>query len=296
MNEDVHSASGGRAISTGIGLMAAAVFLFALNDALGKWLVAAYPVGELLLFRSIVGIALLSPFIGRAGLAAFAYAPRPGLQALRIALSVAEVAMFFWAVGYLPLADVMTFYMAAPIYVTALSVVLLAERVGWRRWTAVLVGFAGVIVALGPSARSLSLPAAIALGGSAIFALLMICTRSLRGTGNTVLVTGQVFGTLAFGIIAAPFAWVTPSWPHVALLGLFGVTAIVALACVNRSLMLAPASIVVPYQYTMIVWGALLGYLMFGDVPAFNVIAGAAIIVAAGLYIFLREQARATTG
>ncbi len=293
MPKDTHS---GPTTSRGIILMATGVFLFALNDALGKWLVAAYPVGELLLFRSLVGIVLLSPFIGQTGLAAFACAPRPGLQVVRIVLSVAEVAMFFWAVGYLPLADVMTFYLAAPIYVTALAVVLLAERVGWRRWTAVLVGFAGVIVALRPTTQTLSLPAAIALGGSAIFALLLVCTRSLRGTANTVLVTGQVVGTMAFGIITAPFAWVTPSWSHIGLLGLFGVTAIIALACVNRSLILAPASVVVPYQYTMIVWGAILGYLVFGDVPTLDVFVGATIIVGAGLYIFLREQVRAQAG
>jgi drug/metabolite transporter (DMT)-like permease len=283
----------GSARLAGICLMVAGVFLFTLNDALGKWLVRSFSVGELLLIRSLVGIALLLPLIGRAGVTAFTAAPRPGLQVVRVLLSATEVAAFFCAVRTLPLANTLTFYLAGPIYVTALSVVLLGERVGWRRWTAVLVGFVGVIVALQPSAETLTWPALVALAGSMIYALFMTATRALHNTPSTVLVTGQILGTLAFGIATAPFGWVTPSWPDVFLLGLFGTTGIVALFCLNRSLMLAPASVVVPYQYTMIVWGALLGYLVFGDVPGLNVFAGAAIIVAAGLYIFIREQSGA---
>ena len=118
-------------------------------------------------------------------------APRPGLQVLRIVLSTLEVAMFFWAVGYLPLADAVTFYLAGPIYVTAISALLLKERVGWRRWTAVLVGFLGVVIALRPSAATLTLPALIALAGSLSFALLMIVTRVLRETNDTVLIATQ---------------------------------------------------------------------------------------------------------
>jgi drug/metabolite transporter (DMT)-like permease len=292
MLPSIRSNSSAQTTLAGIGLMLAGVFVFSLNDAIGKWLVGSYSVGEILLCRSAIGLALLLPFIQRAGLRAFTAAPRPGLQMLRIVLGVAEVALFFWAVRYLPLADALTFYLAGPIYVTALSVPLLGERVGWRRWSAVLVGFAGVIVALRPSAESLAPPAMIALAGSVIFALLMIATRALRATSNTVLVAGQIIGTMVFGLAAAPFGWVMPSVADAGLLVLFGVNAIVALACVNRSLTLAPASVVVPYQYTMIVWGALLGYLVFGDVPRPNVLAGAAVIVAAGLYIFVREQAR----
>jgi drug/metabolite transporter (DMT)-like permease len=223
-------------------------------------------------------------------LAAFTHAPRPGLQIVRVVLSTLEVAMFFWAVSYLPLADTVTFYLAGPIYVTALSVVLLGEKVGWRRWTAVFVGFAGVLLALRPSAASFTLPAMIALAGSIFFAFLMITTRLLRDTPNTVLIAGQIVGTLIFGAVWAPFAWVTPSPRDFALLSLFGVFSIMALACVNRSLRLAAASVVVPYQYTLIIWAIVLGYAVFGDVPDLFTLIGALTIVGAGLYIFWREQ------
>jgi drug/metabolite transporter (DMT)-like permease len=243
-----------------------------------------------LLIRSVAALLLLAPFVRQGGLAAFASAPRPALQIVRVVLSTLEVAMFFWAVSYLPLADTVTFYLAGPIYVTALSVLLLGEKVGWRRWTAVLVGFAGVLLALRPSAASLTLPAMIALTGSMFFALLMIATRLLRETPNTVLIAGQILGTLIFGAALAPFAWITPSLRDFALLSLFGVFSIMALACVNRSLKLAPASVVVPYQYTLIVWAIVLGYTVFGDVPDLLTLIGAVIIVVAGLYIFWREQ------
>jgi drug/metabolite transporter (DMT)-like permease len=284
-----HSASNTLA---GIVLMLAGIALFSINDALGKWLLTTYSVGELLLIRSVTALILLVPFIRRAGIAAFTQAPRPGLQALRVLLSTLEVAMFFWAVSYLPLADTVTFYLAGPIYVTALCVILLGEKVGWHRWTAVVVGFVGVLLALRPSAASFTLPALIALTGSVIFACLMITTRLLRETPNAVLVAGQLAGTLLFGIVMVPFGWITPPPGDLAMLSLFGVLSIIALACVNRALKLAAASVVVPYQYTMIVWAVVLGYVVFGDAPDMLTLSGALVIVMAGLYIFWREQVR----
>jgi drug/metabolite transporter (DMT)-like permease len=284
--------SGTRSNLAGIGLMLAGTFLFSVNDALGKWLLADYSIGELLLVRSAAGLILLAPLIRQTGIAGFRTAPRPPLQIARVILSTFEVAMFFLAVSQLPLADTKTFYLAGPIYVTALSVILLGESVGWRRWIAVLVGFAGVLLALRPSSASFTPPVLIALTGSMAFACLMIVTRILRETTDTVLAAGQIGGTFVFGALAAPFGWVTPSPRDFVLLALFGVLAMLALACVNRSLKLAPASIVAPYQYTLIVWAIVLGYVVFGDVPDLAMLAGAAVIVAAGLFILWRERVR----
>ena len=279
-----------KAVLAGIGLMLLSVSLFSLNDAVGKWLVAAYPVGEALLIRSLVALALLAPFVWRHGRAAFAAAPRPRLQVVRALISTTEVVCFFWSVGYLPLADVITFYLAAPIYVTALAPFVLGEHVGWRRWAAVLVGFGGVLLALDPSAAALSAPALVALAGSLLYAVLLILTRVLRNTANVVLVASQVATTAAFGLVMAPFGWVAPPPGDFALMVLFGVLAMGGLACLNLSLKTAAASVVVPYQYTMIVWGVVLGLLVFGDRPRGHMLAGAAVIIAAGLFIFFREQ------
>ena len=284
-------ATGRSAALAGILFMLAAVFLFAFNSAAGKWLVAKYSVGEFLLLRSSMTLVLLLPLIWRAGWHVFAHAPRPGMQLLRVVLSSLEIAMFFWAVGYMPLADTTTFYLAGPIYVTALSVVLLGERVGWRRWAAVLVGFCGVVIALRPSAASVTLPALIALGGSMIYALLMITTRMLRETDQTVLMTTQLLGSLLFAAVMAPFGWVAPALPDLMLLAGIAVLQVVSLFCSVRSLQLADASVVAPYQYSLILWSVLFGWQVFGEVPDAYTMIGAAIIVAAGLYIFWRERA-----
>jgi drug/metabolite transporter (DMT)-like permease len=279
-----------RTVLAGIGLMLLSVTLFSLNDAVGKWLVRGYPVGEALMIRSLTALALLAPFLWREGVAAFTAAPRPYLQILGAAISTTEVVCFFWSVGSLPLADVMTFYLSGPIYVTALAPFVLHEHVGWRRWAAVLVGFAGVLLALKPSAAALTAPALVALMGSLLYAGLLIMTRVLRNTANVVLVSSQVATTAIFGLAMAPLGWVTPPAGDLALMVLFGVLAMGGLACLNMSLKRAAASVVVPFQYTMIVWGVVLGFIVFGDQPRAHVLAGAAIIIAAGLFIFFREQ------
>jgi drug/metabolite transporter (DMT)-like permease len=274
----------------GIGLMLLGCFLYSANDALGKWLLATYSVWQMLLIRSTAALVLLAPFVWRTGWAAFRSAPRPWLQVVRIILSSLEVVMFFLAVTHLPLADTVIFYLAGPIYVTALSALLLGEKVGWRRWSAVIVGFVGVLIALQPSPATLTWPALIALGGSISFAFLMITTRVVRGTPDIVLASGQIVATFALAIATAPFAWKSAPLGDVAQMALLGIVGMTALLCVNRSLILAPASLVVPYQYTMLVWATAFGYLVFGDVPTPHVIIGGAIIVAAGLFIFFREQ------
>jgi drug/metabolite transporter (DMT)-like permease len=171
-----------------------------------------------------------------------------------------------------------------------LSAFLLNEKAGWRRGTAVAVGFAGVVLALRPSPASFTLPALIAVGGSLFFAVLLVTTRLLRNTAQMVLISGQLVSTLVFGAVMAPFGWTNPPLLDFLLLVLFGILSVVALACVNRALKLAPAGVVVPYQYTTIIWAIVLGYAVFGDVPDLFMLAGAAVIIAAGLHIFWHEQ------
>jgi drug/metabolite transporter (DMT)-like permease len=273
----------------GIGLMLLSIFMFSFGDALGKFMVATYSVGQLLWLRACAALLVLLPVIWKQR-AEFVHLERPWLQLLRVTLSTLEVAAFFLATVYLPLADVVTYYLACPIFVTALSGVVLGERIGWRRWTAILVGFCGVLIALRPSAQTVSWPAMIALGGSLSFAILMLITRSLRATPDIVLASSQFVGTFLLGAVLSPIGWVTPSAGSLGLFAVAGIISVSALLCVNRSLKLAPASVVVPYQYSMIVWAVIFGFVVFGDVPSWATIVGAAIIIGAGLYIFLREQ------
>lgn len=273
----------------GIGLMLFGIWLFSFGDALGKYIVGTYSVGQLLLLRALFALILLSPLIWRYR-SHFANIERPRLQVLRVVLSTLEVAAFFVSVIYLPLADVITYYLAAPIFVTAGAAFFLGEHVGWRRWTAIGIGFVGVLIALQPSTQTVTWPAMIALGGSLSFAALMLVTRLLRQTTDVVLASSQFIGTFVFGLVLAPIGWVTPTFPDLGLFALAACISIGALLCLNRSLILAPASVVVPYQYTMIIWAVIFGYVAFGDVPTVATLIGAAVIIGAGFYIFLREQ------
>ncbi len=171
-----------------------------------------------------------------------------------------------------------------------LAALILREKVSVGRWLAVLAGFVGVLVTLAPSGASLSLPALVALLGSVLFAVLMIAGRSLRGTPDVTLVGWQTFGTLLLGAALIPFGWVTPTLLDTALLALLGIVAMVAHLCVTRSLKLAEASVVVPYQYTLIVWALIFGWLVFDDWPTPQMLAGASLIVAAGLALIVLER------
>ena len=277
--------------SAGIAFMLVGTALFATNDAMGKWLIATYAVGQMILIRSIAAFLVLLPFIAREGRAVWT-PERPALHAARGLLSALETSLFYAALYYLPLAEVMTFYLAAPIYVVALSALVLRERVGWRRWSAVLVGFLGVVVALGPSLSVDATGSAIAIAGSLCFAVLITLTRRLSAAGGTTLIAWQIVATLLVGLVLAPFAWTSPDAGGLAALCLLGLVSMVAHVCVNRSLAVAEASAVVPFQYTLIVWAIVYGVLIFGDRPTVPLFIGAGLIIASGLFILMRERAR----
>ena len=277
----------------GVLLMLLGMVMFSLNDVLGKWLVSTYSVGQLMLIRSLAALFVLMPFFWRMGWRRLIDVDRPKLHVLRTTLFAIEASGFYFAVAYMPLADTMTYWLAAPIYVAALSPLMLGEKVGWRRWTAIIVGFVGVLIALSPSKDTFTLPALIALAGSMAFGLAMVFGRSLRTTPDTTLVFWQVAGAaILAGIwcLADPAGW-TPVKPlDFGLLSLLGIVAMSAHMLVNRSLKLADAATVVPLQYTMLIWAVIFGWIFFGDAPRSAMLVGAGFIVASGLFIFFREQ------
>ncbi|UXT50543.1 DMT family transporter [Agrobacterium tumefaciens] len=278
----------------GVAVMLLGMLLFALNDAMGKWLVSTYSQGQVILIRSAAALVILVPIVWRAGLSGLVNIERPGLQVARVFFSTAELFCFYFAVAALPLADVMTYWLAAPIYVAALSPFLLGEKVGWRRWTAIAIGFVGVLIALKPSSASLTSAALFSILGSAAFAFMMLSGRQLRNTPDTVLAFWQIIGAALAGIVAvflAPSGWLpVQSGFDLAFLGLLGVVAMAAHVLVNRALKLADAATVAPLQYTLLLWAVIFGWLFFGDVPQTSIVVGAGLIVLSGLYIFFREN------
>ncbi len=269
--------------------------LFTINDALGKWMVQDYAVGQLLALRSLAALAVLAPLIWRRPDIWRKRPEQPVRHIVRVVLVIAEVSFFYWAVQFLPLAETFMFYLAAPIFVTALSVPLLGEKVGVHRWGAIIVGFGGVVLILDPGAASFSTPALIALAGSLSLALMLILARTLKGSDGLTLTAYQSVGVAIAGGLSLPFVWVTPSLLDFALLCLLGVGATFGHFCLNHAMKLSEAALVAPFQYTSLIWALILGYIVWGDLPALRSWAGAAVVVAGGLYIFVRER-RPSTG
>ena len=205
-------------------------------------------------------------------------------------MTTLDTAFFYAAVVYLPLADVMSFYMAGPIYVAALSHLLLGEKVGWRRWVAILLGFCGVLIMLKPSSAAFSLSSSFALAGSIAFAFAIILNRRLRGTSDTNLVTWQTLGTLVGGGVLTIGAWQTPSALDFGAMLLLGIVSCGAHLMITRALKLAPASTLAPLHYTLLLWAVVFGLVFFGDVPGPRILIGSGIVVLAGLFIFHRQK------
>ncbi|MCV9999243.1 DMT family transporter [Pararhizobium sp. YC-54] len=271
-------------------IMLTGMFLFTANDALGKWLTGHHSIGQLVFLRSLMAFLTLLPFAYRAGFRRIFSFERPWLFLFRVLMTVIDTFAFYYAVSLLPLADVMTYWLAAPLYVAALSPLLLGEHVGLTRWCAIGFGFLGVIVALEPTTAMFTPAAVVSLLGSMAFGLVLISARSLRAVPGISMIFWQTFGGVVVGLLVVPTAWETPTsleWPLFAALGMLAMLAHVA---VNWAFKLADASIVAPFQYTQLFWAIIFGWLVFGDFPSAAKLVGAATIVASGLFIFLRER------
>jgi drug/metabolite transporter (DMT)-like permease len=273
----------------GILLIATSTLVFGVNNAIAKHLTQLYPNGEALAIRSGFALMLLLPFIRLRDVKEAARAS-PFLHLARVTCSAVEISCFYWAVTRLQLAEVSTFYLASPIFVTAISAMALKEQVGLARWAATLLGFAGVLVALRPSGSALSWPALVALSGSFIYAFFLAITRRVRTASNTVLVASQLAALALTGASSLPFAFTPPTLSGFAMMAAVGVIGVTGYFCVNRGLQLAPASVVVPFHYLSIVWAVMLGYFVFADIPSAPTLVGAGLVIAAGAFILHREN------
>ena len=268
----------------GVMLYLAGVGLFAINDALGKWLVADYGVGQLMMLRSIGAGVVLAPMILSLRVNVFDRRQAP-LQIARVLCAAIDTFTFYYATRFMPLADVMTFYMATPLIVTALSAPLLGEKVERFRWIAVLIGFVGVLIALRPSPQMFSWAAPLALFGATTFALSQTITRELRDIHWMPLVFWQFVGGGLIGAATTPFAWTAPTAFDLGLMFLVGLVSMTCFIFIVRALALARAAVLAPLQYSAILWAAILGWLVWRDAPTLPIIVGNAIIIGSGLYV-----------
>jgi drug/metabolite transporter (DMT)-like permease len=280
----------------GIGFALLAMALFTFQDAITKWLTADYSIFQLLFMRSLL---LLPPCLAYLRLAGASWWPRrPGPVLVRCILGFLAWVCFFAALREMPLADVIAITFAAPLCVTALSVPLLGEAVGLRRWAATAVGFAGVLIIVRPGGEMFGAAAALALLATLFYALSVIMIRDqAKSETSALLLLSGVVVNLGLSALAQPLVWITPDGPALALMTIMGLAAGMGQFALIQAYRFAPAAVVAPFDYTALIWAVLLGWLLFADLPGPAVIAGASVVVASGLYTFHREtRARPAAG
>jgi len=274
--------------------MVAAFLLFTFLDTSAKLLAAEMNSLQIVWAR----------FFGHAVLVAAVLLPRKGtrvlassnlkLQLIRSAFLFASTILNFFALRWLQLATTSSIMFTVPLLVAALSVPLLGERVGWRRWTAIAIGFAGVLIIVRPGAATLHWAIGLSLCNALAVALYQITTRKLaaRDHSDTTSLYSPLFGTIVL-LPLLPFVWEPPSgplaWALLCGLGMFGGIGHWLLIIAHR---FAPASLLAPFSYTGILWMTTSGYLVFGNLPDEWTVAGAAVVIASGLYVFHRERVR----
>ncbi len=275
--------------------MLAAVGAFACMDALLKAFSQHYPPMQVAAMRGAASLPFMLLGVGLFARFRDLKPVKVHMHLVRGALTLVVMGAFIYSVRVLSLADAYSIFLAAPLIVTALSVPLLGEHVGWRRWVAICVGLTGVLVMLRPSASSLvTVGALAALVAAVAYALNAITLRVITRSDTTVSVAFWTVAlmTLFAGIAAAP-AWVPfnpDHWLGLLGLGLFGAIGAQMLTEAFRS---APASVVAPFEYTALLWGIGIDWVVWNQLPSARVYVGGGLVIASGLYLIWRESSRA---
>lgn len=248
-------------------------------------------VTEILLFRQIVMMMVALPVVLR-GFPESLNSSRPDLQVLRVIAAVAAMMLSFTAFIHIPLAEAITIGFARTFFITIFAILILQEIVGLRRWSAMLVGFAGVLVVLQPGvADGFSVYGLMALGGAACAGLVMVIIRLLSRTDQPVtILTYQAVGVGLLMVPPAIWFWKTPTLAELGLLVAIGVVSAVAQIVNIYAFRAGEASAIAPLDYTRLIWAVGFGLMLFSEWPGWHVFVGAAVIIAAGLYTLYREQ------
>jgi drug/metabolite transporter (DMT)-like permease len=276
----------------GILWMLAAVSTFAVMDVMLKLLVENYPAMQVTFLRGAASVPLVLAANVLFGRLRDLIPNRWQLHLVRGFLSVMLLWCFVYAVGQLSLAHAYTIFMSAPLLITALSVPMLREYVGWRQWIAVLVGLVGVIIVLKPSGAGLvTIGGLAALASAAGYALSAITIRILTRTDTSAatVMWSLVLLTIISGL-AASVRWVPVRWDHWPLIVGLGISGALGQYFITEAFRRAPPPVVAPLEYTALAWGMFFDWLLWTTAPGLRMLAGAFIIVASGIYVINRER------
>jgi drug/metabolite transporter (DMT)-like permease len=277
----------------GIAFMVAATLLFAGTAALAKWLAVIYPVGEVMFFRSASSFLICALIVlPISGFSVFATKrPRDHL-ARGISQSISQTFTVL-AVSMMPLAGAIAINFSAPLWSALLSVLWLREQAGPARWTALLMGFVGVLIVTHPGADSLQLGALYALGNAILYGTVTVAVRGMTATESTsTLLIWQLTTLAVLHSFLLIFGFRLPTFVDGTMFVLSGVANVIGQWLWTRALLLAPATAVSPFYYLMLVWALVLGFLVWGDVPTLSLVVGSSIVIACGLFLLWHESQR----
>jgi drug/metabolite transporter (DMT)-like permease len=260
------------------------------NDAIAKLLTDRYTPIQIIFVRNLLALPMIAALVVLLKGAQALRTRHLGVHALRGVLMVLGAWFYFTSLQYLPLAEATALVFAAPIFITALSVPLLGEHVGWRRWGAVILGFVGVLVIVQPGGATFQPASLLVVVTACVYALFMI---SARWIGRAESVWTMMFFVILFPMLyAAPFAiavWQPIALPDIPFFLALAVLGSLGITLIGQAFRLAPAAVVAPFDYTALLWAGGIGWLVWGDVPGRWTLAGAAIIIVSGIIIVLRE-------
>lgn len=294
----------------GIIYLVLALLIFAMQDAVVKLLTEQYEVIQILTWRILAVVVIIGSIALFKHGRRFYKTQHTAKMLLRGFFAFAAFTNYYFALSFIPLGDAATVYMTAPLFVTALSVPLLGERVGMRRWLAVIIGFAAVVVMLNPSSDVFRLIAVLPLLSALFYSFIPIITRSFNSEENTLTIT--FYTTLSYAMLCVVMAVLVHIWPATpeqggiwsyiaqpwntlnakawALLLLTSVMFAAGVICITIAYRSTDVSALAPYEYSYLLWATLAGYLFFSDIPSLRTILAALVIAGSGIYIAIRER------
>ena len=282
-------------IGLGIALMVLSVAVFTCMDAIIKHVAqAGYTTPQILFFRNLFAFIPLSILIHRQGGLSSLATKKPMAHLIRSLIGLTAMGSFFYGYRTLPLSEAISISFAAPLFMTALSVPMLDEQVGIRRWLAVIVGFVGVLIMVRPSAH-MEPATLVMLFGTVFFSLAMIVVRRLSATetSSSIIFYFTLMGVVLSGALM-PWFWITPNFTDLMLLISIGIIGGIAQILVTSSIKAAPIAILAPFEYTALLWAVGFDIVIWQIFPSFYTYLGAGILVSTGLYILHRETRRGT--
>ena len=278
-------------VPLGILYMVGATIMFAGSSAVSKWLVASYPVGEVLFTRTAVSLVACALFImPQTGLAVFR-THRLGHHVMRSVSQGFSQTFLLIAFSLMPLASAIAINFSAPLFATLVSALLLKEAVGLARWAALLVGFCGVLIVTQPGAETFQIGALFALANAVLYGSVTAAVRGMTATESAgTLTLYQLTLLTALFTLFLPLGWISPTPVDAGWIVFNGVSNAVGQYWWTRALHLAPASAVAPFYYLSLIWASILGFAIWGDVPTIALVTGSVVVVASGLFLIWRES------